>query len=358
MIKSPKTKLVLVIEHGNPNEKLIRDSGIPFRVHRIVAGKFRRFRNIGLKTQVLAFKRNALNIRDIFFVVVGFFQGLGLMLWYRPKVVFSKGSYVSVPVTFAAAVTFRTIITHDSDSVPGLANRLVSRFTKKNAVGVMYSDFYDKSKTIYTGVPVSDEFLKRVGQSQHISKQEIGLPQDCEVLFIGGSTQGARVIDEAVERIVPKLLDEFKTLQVIHVFGRLNEDYLAKRYEQLNSEQKKRLHSKVFLNDQYKYAAAADLVITRAGATAMAEYGVLGKACIVVPAKHLVGGHQLQNSKIYSESFAAIVIPEDKLEEELYIKVKYLLQHKTERTEFGRKLQAITPSDAAERLAEVILGEM
>jgi UDP-N-acetylglucosamine:LPS N-acetylglucosamine transferase len=90
----------------------------------------------------------------------------------------------------------------------------------------------------------------------------------------------------------------------------------------------------------------------------MAEYGVLGKACIVVPAKHLVGGHQLQNSKIYSESFAAIVIPEDKLEEELYIKVKYLLQHKTERTEFGRKLQAITPSDAAERLAEVILGEM
>jgi UDP-N-acetylglucosamine:LPS N-acetylglucosamine transferase len=84
----------------------------------------------------------------------------------------------------------------------------------------------------------------------------------------------------------------------------------------------------------------------------------LGKACIVVPAEQLAAGHQLQNSKAYIENSAAYVISESTLKGELYPKIRYLLQHKSVRAELGKRLKGITPCDAAERLAEVILGEM
>ncbi len=356
--KSPSTKLVLVIERGNPNEELIKNSGIPFIIHHIYAGKYRRYHNQSLKVRLFAIKKYLLNIRDVFFVLIGLIQSFGLMFRYRPSVVFSKGGYVSVPVSLAASLTLRKIVTHDSDSIPGLANRLVSRLARRNAVGVIANNSYSKKKIVYTGVPVSEEYLKRIDQDSKTSKKEIGFPEDCELLFIGGSTQGARVIDDAAEQVVPKLLEDFSNLEVVHVFGRLNESTMTERYLGLDEKLKTRLHLKVFLNDQYKYAAAADIVVTRAGATAMAEYGVLGKACIVVPAEQLAAGHQLQNSKAYIENSAALVISEEKLKGELYDKIRYLLQHKSERVELGKRLKSITPSDAAERLAEVILGEM
>ncbi|MEK7471805.1 MAG: glycosyltransferase, partial [Patescibacteria group bacterium] len=164
-------------------------------------------------------------------------------------------------------------------------------------------------------------------------------------------------IDDSVEKIVPRLLKKHPNLIVIHVFGRLNEKSLHSRYQNLDDPLKKRLMLKTFLPDIYNYAAAADIIITRAGATSLAGFGILGKACIVIPARHLVDGHQIENALALEKKSAVALITEDRAGEELEKQVEYLLQHSAERTQLGERLQEATPSDAAERLANIIITE-
>lgn len=356
--KQPDCRLVLTLERGNPNEKLIADSGVPLKLHHIFAGKFRRFHNQSILKQLFSFKIFFLNIKSVANMFIGFLESTYLILRYRPVSVFSKGSFASVPVCLAAAIFFRKIVTHDSDSVPGLANRVISIFASINAVGVRGAEYpYKKSKVVFTGVPVGENFVNNSKVDSSIAKVEIGFPKDSVMLFVGGSTQGARVVDDAVESIAHELLVKFPKLHIVHVLGRLNQDTAALRYKNMKAELKKRLQVKTFLYDQYKYAAAADVVITRSGGTAMVEYGVLGKACIVIPAEQLTGGHQIKNSKLLADEGAIILVREDRLGEELKDQVEYLLQQPDQRKDLGNKLKSITPSDAAERLATILLED-
>lgn len=354
----PSYKFVYVIERNNPGESLISSSNLPIKIHRIFAGKYRRFHTHSIINKIFSFKNNLLNIRDGFFVVIGVLQSLALLLRYRPAVLFSKGGYVSVPVTIAATLLRRRFVTHDSDSVPGLANRLTGRYATKNAVGAKGAVYpYKTDKIVFTGVPVSEEYHKRSKQSSETAKADIGVPEDSEVLFIGGSTQGAKRVDDLVERIVPDLLRKFPKLVVVHSFGRLNEESIGRRYQNLTDDLRKRLILKSFLPDLYKYTAAADIIVSRAGATALAEIGTLGKACIVIPAAQLAGGHQLKNAEYLKEQSLAIVMSEAEAGEKLDEQIEYLLQHPKERIALGKKLQSSTPSDAAVQLARLIISE-
>ncbi|MEK7471685.1 MAG: glycosyltransferase, partial [Patescibacteria group bacterium] len=209
----PSSRLVYVIERNNPNEHLVNESQLPIKVHHIFAGKYRRFHNQNLLSRLLSFKNNLLNLRDVLYFAIGFVQSLGLLLRYRPAVLFSKGGYVSAPVSLAAALLRVRFVTHDSDSVPGIANRLSGRYASKNAVGVEGAKYpYGAEKIIFTGVPVSDEYFKLKVKSLESSKKALGLSEDAEVLLIGGSTQGAKIIDDSVEKIVPRLLKKHPKL--------------------------------------------------------------------------------------------------------------------------------------------------
>lgn len=356
--RSPDARLVYVIERNNPNEQLVKDSKLPIKVRHIFAGKYRRFHNQNWFSKIFSFKNNLLNFRDLFYFAFGFIQSIALMLQYRPTVLFSKGGFVSAPVSLSAALLRIKFITHDSDSVPGISNRLSGRFAAKNAVGVEGVKYpYSPKKIVFTGVPVSHEYFDLNKVSLESAKSNIGLPEDSEVLFVGGSTQGARIIDDCVEKSVPSLLKKHPKLVVIHVFGRLNEDSINTRYASIEESLKSRLILKTFLPDLYNYAAASDIIITRAGATSLANFGILGKACIVIPAEHLTGGHQIENAINLEEKSAILVVSEERAGEELEEKVEYLLQHKEIRNSLGSKLKSITPSDAAERLADLILKE-
>lgn len=356
---SPESKLVYIIERNNPNEQLIRDSNLPITVRHIFAGKYRRFHNQKLISKLFSFKNNLLNVRDLLYFGIGFAQSIWLMLRYRPSILFSKGGFVGAPVSLSAALLHIKFITHDSDSVPGISNRLAGRFATKNAVGVDGANYpYGAGKIVFTGVPVSHEYFDLSKTSTKTAKATLGIPEDSEMLFIGGSTQGARTIDDNVEKIVPKLLKDFPKLVVVHAFGRLNEESIKTRYRNLEPKYKSRLILKTFLPDLYNYAAASDIIITRAGATSLAGFGVLGKACIVIPAAHLVEGHQIENARGLAEQSAIIVVNEDRAGEELEKQVVYLLQHPEIRKSLGKKLNSITPDDAAGLIANLILKEI
>lgn len=200
-------------------------------VYSIRAGKFRRYHGEGWK-QLLDVKTMALNFRDFFFVIIGFFQARKLIKTLGPSAVFIKGGFVGVPVGLAAAQLHVPYITHDSDAIPGLANKLISRWATIHAVALpkeVYS--YPADKTVSTGIPLRKEFVSVDNDLNKQYRAKIGIPLSAKLLFVVGGGLGSQRVNAAVAQAVPHLLAEFPSLRVVHVAGRLNEADIRVQYE-------------------------------------------------------------------------------------------------------------------------------
>lgn len=356
--RQPDTRIIYIGKRGDVNESVIEKSDLNIEIRRIMAGKYRRYPTQNAVQKVFNIKIHLLNIRDALYTLIGFWQALVIILRLNPKVIFTKGSFVGVPVGLAAGLLRKKLVTHDSDVVPGLANRLVSPFVKYHAVATESNYPYPKDKIKVVGIPVRDEYYEYQGNKGRMrSRQELGLSKDSLILFIGGSTQGARKIDDTIEKIVPELLKSFPELRIVQVFGRLNEESLNSRYANLSTELKKRLHLHGFLHDNYRYMAASDLLIGRAGATFLAEAAVLSSACVIIPAPHLSGSHQIENAKVLASNDSVELVEEKDLETKLEDVVKSLLNSESRRGELGSNLHGQSKINAARDIVDLLLGE-
>lgn len=351
--------MVYIGQKGDSNLQLLDKSGLITKSFLIYAGKYRRYPTNSFLQKVFNLKRHLLNARDLIFTTVGIMQSFILIIRLRPDAVFMKGGYVGVPVGLAAGLLRKKLVTHDSDVVPGLANRLVSPFATFHAVATSADYPYKKSKTVITGIPVREEYYEYASNSgKQRARKELGFSQDDLILFVGGSTQGARAIDDVAEGAVVKLLEKYNKLKVVHVFGRLNEDTLLDRYKNLNPDLHSRLQLHGFLHDNYKYMSASDVLVGRAGATFIAEASVLSSACVIIPAPHLSGGHQIENAKVLAENKAVIVIEEDDLNENsLMLALEKLFNSEETRISLGKSLHDFEKTDASKNIADLILKD-
>jgi UDP-N-acetylglucosamine--N-acetylmuramyl-(pentapeptide) pyrophosphoryl-undecaprenol N-acetylglucosamine transferase len=157
-------------------------------------------------------------------------------------------------------------------------------------------------------------------------------------------------------------LDEFTDLYVIQSAGRANEAELKRFYEsELKPSQQDRVKVYGYLNDVYLYSGAADLVITRAGATNLAEFALQAKACIVVPNPYLTSGHQLKNANYLAEKQAAVVIDEDELTDDpnrLAKQVSQLLKAPKELQNLAANLADFAKPDASLKLSSLIMEQV
>lgn len=356
--KYPDVPLIYIGQKGDVNESVVRKSGLPIEIKRIFAGKYRRYPTHKWYEKIFSLKRHVLNLRDVLYTTVGFIQSIAIVAKANPGVIFLKGGFVGVPVGIAAGLLRKKIVTHDSDVIPGLANRIVSSFVKIHAVATDGDYPYPKSKTKVVGIPVRDEYYRyaEVG-GRELARKELNFDKSAQILFIGGSTQGAKKIDDIVEKIVPDLLNKNENLHIIQVFGRLNEATMTQRYSDLDESLRKRLHLHGFLHDNYKYMAAADILIGRAGATFIAEAAVLSSACIIIPAPQLSGGHQVENAKVLSENNAVRVINESELSEDLLKKyVEEMLSSSVLRADIGKKLHSLERTNAASLIVDLLMA--
>src|SRR5690606_13564925 len=138
----PDARLDYVGERGGKFKRLVLEDTSIDEARFILAGKFRRYHGESWLRRLLDVRTNLLNIRDALYTLIGFCQSVWLLLRRRPDVVFIKGGYVGVPIGLAAALLKVPFITHDSDAVPGLANRVVGRWARLHATG-MPEKFYD-----------------------------------------------------------------------------------------------------------------------------------------------------------------------------------------------------------------------
>jgi UDP-N-acetylglucosamine--N-acetylmuramyl-(pentapeptide) pyrophosphoryl-undecaprenol N-acetylglucosamine transferase len=348
----PDTRIIYIGERGGKFSHLTSDHQAIDGTRTIFAGKFRRYHGESWLRRLLDIKTLVLNLRDGFLIMLGVLQGLVLVRRLKPDVIFLKGGFVGVPVGLAAALWRIPFITHDSDALPGLANRLVARWAKWHATG-MPADYYPypQAKIRYVGVLVSNDYLPVSATLQAAYKKELGIPPEHRLLLVTGGSLGARRLNTAMTGLAPTLLEKHHDLHIVHQVGKGND----KTYGPYQHE---RLQVLEFMEGMHRYTGAADVVVTRAGANTLAELGVQGKACIVVPNPLLTGGHQLKNAAYLTEQAAAMVIEESTLTpsaDTLRAAIESLLTDAAQAQAFAHKLQSITVKNAAQQLAELLL---
>lgn len=337
---------------------------IPYiRVRKVWAGKFRRY--AGWTWQDW-FKNWNIVLKDLVFGNIGGFFGFvgGLMqsFWRlllpsrRPDVIFLKGGFVGLPVGLVARLFRIPYIVHESDVVPGLANRLLMRHATVVATG--FAELAGAKDVVQVGTPVAPEFKSVSEVKQKTLKKTFGFDPERPLVVVTGGSQGALSIDEAMMEILPEML---KFTSVGLVAGRKHYENMVelKKYEEWD---KAKLQSNFrmweFNSAMHELMGAADVVVSRAGATTIAELAALEKAVILIPYELLPGGHQTKNAEKLQEAKAVVVIPDEKMRQQpglLLEEVRHLVRSPRERRELAERLHAEAKLDAALRLARVVL---
>ena len=348
---APQCEVVYVGHKGDQLDSLkVRTQDFDF-VSFINAGKFRRYHGESLLSHLLDIKTIALNIRDFFRFIGGIFASLRILRKIKPDVVFSKGGFVAVPVGIAACILRVPIVTHDSDTVPGLANRIIGRWASVKTSGMPA-----KGKT-YVGIPLNDQIKPVTIDLQTQLKKELKIPPSSRLLVVGGAGNGAQRINELILAAAPALLDSNPELRIVHVTGATHQKTVQEEYAALlDEEELAKVTVLGFSNEFYKYSSAADLIINRAGATSIAEFALESKACIIIPSPFLAGGHQLKNAQELTKNDAAVVIDNEVSIDEFLAVVGELLNDSARRATLAANLHAQAVPDAATKISKILMA--
>jgi len=246
-------------------------------------------------------------------IVVSIGRALGLILRWRPDVVAGFGGYVSLPVGIAAVLTRTPLVLHEQNSVPGMANRFLSRWARTVAVTYESSMKHLKrpERAVVTGNPVRAAVTMA---SRDAGRERIGASDAAVVVLVFGGSRGARHLNEALVRLWPRLAEQADVM-VVHVAGAT--EAAAVRGAMARALGTPGSHYQLFeyLDDMGSAIAAADLVVSRAGATSIAEITAIGRASILVPYPYATDDHQTLNARAVSVAGGAIVVPDAELDD-------------------------------------------
>jgi UDP-N-acetylglucosamine--N-acetylmuramyl-(pentapeptide) pyrophosphoryl-undecaprenol N-acetylglucosamine transferase len=228
-----------------------------------------------------------------FISVVGFFQALKVLHDFSPSILFSTGGYASLPVVLAAKVMGIPILLHEQNILPGAVNRFCSRFARK-----VFLTFDDSSRYMtgeVVGNPVRQEVLSANRAS---ARQELGLRDNQKMILIMGGSQGARRINQAIWEAAAEIP---AGTCVYHIIGKRD-------YGRLTVKDSDSYHPLNYVHTVAPLLAAADLVVSRAGATAMAEFLARHLPMVLVPFPYSAEDHQRLNARFVQKAGAAVVV--------------------------------------------------
>ncbi|MGD6774577.1 undecaprenyldiphospho-muramoylpentapeptide beta-N-acetylglucosaminyltransferase [Sutcliffiella horikoshii] len=307
-------------------EDIIGKEDIPF--HGISSGKLRRY---------FDWK----NFSDPLRIIKGAMEALMILRKVKPKVVFSKGGFVTVPVVMAAKMLKIPVIIHESDITPGLANKIATKFATR--VFVTFDEtlnYFPSDKVLFTGSPIREELFK--GKAQE-GRAWLGFHEKKPILTIMGGSLGAKKINETLRQVLTPLTEQY---QIVHLCGKGNMDHSLKgvkgykQFEYINQE----------LPD---VLAASEFIISRAGANSIFEFLALRKPMLLIPlSRNASRGDQILNAQSFEKKgFAKVLFEEDLTTETLLTQLEALKNDKVQ-------LQNNMSEDSAPNTLEIILKEI
>ena len=271
-----------------------------------------------IKSQGLKGKNLTAKIKAMLQQPAAFAEAAGIIRKFKPDLVFGVGGYVTGPVILAARLLGIATCIHEQNSVPGLANRLLGHIAHRIFVSLPGSEkYFPASKTLLSGNPVRSTILKAASRMPPPKYQE-----PLTVLVLGGS-QGAQRLNTLMLEAVEKCLREREPVpNIIHQTGELDETRVREKYGALGINA--RVNS--FFSDMAEIYSQADLVVSRAGATTLAELTVFNKPVILVPYPYAADNHQEINGRYLVEAGGGLMFLQSELDGvKLGMEIKRLL---------------------------------
>ncbi len=333
---------------GNPGiyaQELVQDN---VKISRIWSVKFRRY---------FSFK-NIVDIMKFPFVLI---QSLLKVLIVMPDIMFSKGGTASFPVVLSAWFFRIPIFIHESDTVPGMSNKIAYKFAKRVGVSFEYTkeNFWNEIKTAIIGNPVRPYFIEDTGEDKQKSKKILGFDPSLPLILIIGGSLGSQRINEFLLDNIEELITKY---QILHITGNNNfksfQAELAVATKNLIKEQKERYKIVGYLGKDMKNALiASDLVISRSGSGAIFEIATFGKPSILIPLKESAGNHQLYNAYEYAKNGASSIIEEDNLTDGIFFsQIEEILSNKEKFASMSNASKQFSKPDASNIIAKEILN--
>jgi UDP-N-acetylglucosamine--N-acetylmuramyl-(pentapeptide) pyrophosphoryl-undecaprenol N-acetylglucosamine transferase len=290
----------------------------------------------------VTFVRNALRL------AWGSLQAIGMLRSFKPDAVFATGGYSSVPVGVAARVLRRPLVVYLPDVTPGWAVRLLSRLaTVMATTSEVALAHLPRGKTRVVGYPVRGEFWTT---DRAAARARLGLPADAQVVVVTGASLGAARVNEAVARAVPRIVER---AHVLHITGPDKADEATAAREALPESLRDRYRIEEYFDDMAAAMHAADVVISRAGASTLGELPAAGAASILVPGEY-EGWSQTPNAEFLQEAGAAVMLRNAELDR-LGDTVLALLDDEPRRERMREAARTLARPHAADDLARLVM---
>lgn len=267
---------------------------------------------------------------------------------FHPNAVLGMGGFSSAAPLFQARWSGIPSCIHESNAIPGKANRLAARFATKVAVGLeLAGRCFPAQRTIWTGTPVRAA-LRQPGDRLAACK-ELGLEAGRPVVLVVGGSQGARGLNRLVLAAAEKM--QLAMPQWLHLTGAGEEETIRKGYAELKADAK----VMAFSSEMPLLYAAADLVVARSGASSLAEIAQLGLPSILTPYPHAADNHQLANARLFADAGAALLC-EERTADPAWLggEIAAILGDKERRKKMGDAAKRLRHADAHRKLADMM----
>lgn len=340
-----KIKIRYVGAADKEYRKFLSENGVGSKS--ILGSKFRRYVSF-------------LNIVDTPKFAVSLLQALWRVFWFMPDVVFSTGGSGAVAVVLAARFYRIPVVIHESDSVPSVTSRITGRFARVIAISFESAAPYftdRKGRLIFTGEPIR-RVLFSENMTQEKAKAFFKFDKKLPLLLVLGGSQGAVSINDF---FLDNLGDFLPVTQIFHQTGKKNYEQVFNEFLVLSREMPKELSNRYraigFFEKDIRIAlTAADIVVSRAGASGIFEIAAFRKPSILIPLPRAAGNHQLNNALEYEKTGATIVFEEDNLLPKLFInRIGKLFSDSKELIRMSKAAEVFYMPGAALNLANIIL---
>lgn len=330
--KHPQSKLIFVGSGGLERELVTGAGGLFQAYHDVQAGPIA---GVSLPRKLVSMIKFAL----------GSLQAFGLMQRYRPQALLLTGGWSGLPVALVARLRGVPALIFLPDIEPGSTIRLLQRFADVVAITLPESAaYFPAGKTVITGYPLREAVT---GATRTAAVDYFGLDTDRQTLLVFGGSRGARSINHALLAILPDLLQD--GMQIIHISGPLDWPEIEARRQTLGNPTQ--YHAFPYLHDEMGLAlAAADLVVSRAGASALSEFPLFGLPSILVPYPY-AWRYQKVNADYLAERGAALMLEDARLDAELLSLIRGVLNDPERLKTMRECAAALAQHEGASRVA-------
>ena len=266
----------------------------------------------------------------------------------KADVVLGMGGFTSLPPVRAGyALGLRTYV-HDSNALPGKANRMTARWCTGVLLGLEEArHYFPGSQCTVVGTPVRDELVHLPSREE--ARERLGIPQDKTVILVTGGSQGARNLNTLLVDAAKKDPEVFYLI----IAGRFDFPRVAPLAQDAPN-----VRVIGFCNDMPAAYAASDGVIARSGASTLTELSIIGRACMLVPYPYAADDHQTHNARVFTSRGAAVMCQQSELTtEKVHSFVHDIVMRPNVRTEMEQAILSLSRPNAAADIAEVVTGE-